>query len=117
MRATAITMAALFGLGLSACAPQPVLPPEQTAAAACEARGGKMTPVGRMQSLQCVIDYADAGKACRSGADCQGDCRVDGPVAVPAGREVTGVCAANSSRFGCHTTIENGRAQATLCVD
>ena len=31
------------------------------AAADCIARNGTMQPVGRMQTMQCVVRYADAG--------------------------------------------------------
>lgn len=122
MRAAVMTAVAALvlslglSLGLAACAPQ-ARTPEQIAAADCAARGGEMTPVGRLQSLQCVVAYPDAGKACRSGSDCRGDCRVAGSVVLPEGRETTGVCSPDNTRFGCHTTIENGRAQAMLCVD
>lgn len=99
----------------TACAPAPS--PAEIAAADCASRGGTMTPVGRMQTLQCVIAYSDAGKACRTGSDCLGDCRTEGNVAPPPGREITGVCQATSDRFGCYTRIENGRAEPTICVD
>ena len=88
-------------------------------AAACAPRGGKMLPQGRMQSLQCVVSYSDAGQRCTDGDDCQGDCRVeetDGGFPT-AGAAVAGRCQASSSRFGCYTTVENGRAEATICVD
>ena len=87
-------------------------------AAACAAHGGKMLPQGRMQTVRCVISFADAGRRCTDGDDCAGDCRV-GDVANPpaAGTNAAGQCTANSSRFGCYTTIEGGKAQATICVD
>ena len=94
-------------------------PRSADAAADCAARGGKMLPQGRMQSLQCVVSYADAGKRCTDGDDCQGDCRVeeaDGGFPA-AGSAVAGRCQATSSRFGCYTTVENGKAEATICVD
>jgi hypothetical protein len=77
-----------------------------------------MLPQGRMQSVRCVITYADAGRRCTDGDDCAGDCRV-GDVANPptAGASAVGQCQANSSRFGCYTTVEGGKAEATLCVD
>ena len=99
--------------------PPPVRVPERTEASDCQARGGKMLPQGRMQTLQCVVSYADAGKRCTDGDDCQGDCRVeeaDGGFPA-AGTAVTGRCQASSSRFGCYTTVEDGRAEATICVD
>ena len=87
-------------------------------AAACAARGGKMLPQGRMQSLRCVVSYADAGRRCTDGDDCQGDCRVEEAAGTPnAGAAAVGQCQANSSRFGCYTTVENGKAEATICVD
>ncbi|WP_226636343.1 hypothetical protein [Brevundimonas poindexterae] len=106
----------LAGPGLASCMGQPMTP-EQRAEADCSARGGKMQRVGRLQSLQCVIQYSDAGKTCRDAADCQGDCRVPGNVIVDDGRAVDGQCTADSNRFGCYTRVENGRATAAICVD
>lgn len=98
--------------------PPPVRVPENAAAADCQARGGRMLPQGRMQTLQCVVSYADAGKRCTTGADCQGDCRVEDVAAAPAaGAAAVGQCQADSSRFGCYTTVEDGKAEATICVD
>lgn len=84
-------------------------------AAACAADGGAIQPVCRMQTLQCVIAYSDAGQACRDGDDCQGDCRVD--PSTPAGSAATGQCQATSDPCGCFANVEDGRAQAGLCVD
>ena len=87
-------------------------------AAACAAAGGKMLPQGRMQSVRCVITYADAGRRCTDGDDCSGDCRVEDVANAPtAGANAVGQCQVNSSRFGCYTTVEDGKAEATLCVD
>ncbi|MBA3050166.1 MAG: hypothetical protein KKE42_08825 [Alphaproteobacteria bacterium] len=87
-------------------------------AAACAAAGGKMLPQGRMQSVRCVITYADAGQRCTDGDDCAGDCRVEDMANAPAaGTNAVGQCQASSSRFGCYTTVENGKAEATICVD
>ena len=128
MKRLIIAVAALFA---AACQPMPAevgkadlaevapTPTSADAAADCAARGGKMLPQGRMQSLQCVVSYADAGKRCTDGDDCQGDCRVeeaDGGFPA-AGSAVAGRCQATSSRFGCYTTVENGKAEATICVD
>ncbi|MBX3477925.1 MAG: hypothetical protein KF910_09965 [Brevundimonas sp.] len=107
-------------LGVAACAPVA----EESAGATqtltadeCATRGGQMRPVGRMQSVRCVLRYADAGKPCTDGAQCQGDCRVEGDAAPREGQQVQGRCQVENVRFGCFTTIENGRAQATLCID
>lgn len=87
-------------------------------AAACARAGGKMLPQGRMQSVRCVITYADAGRRCTDGDDCAGDCRVEDVASPPAaGAPAVGQCQVNSSRFGCYTTVEGGKAEATLCVD
>lgn len=87
-------------------------------AAACAAAGGKMLPQGRMQTVRCVITYADAGRRCTDGDDCAGDCRVNDVTNAPnAGASAVGQCQASSSRFGCYTTVEGGKAEATLCVD
>lgn len=84
----------------------------------CAARGGKMIPQGRMQTERCVVSYSDAGKRCTDGDDCLGDCRVeDVAAASQAGQAAVGQCQANSSRFGCYTTVEGGKAEATICVD
>lgn len=101
--------------------PMPPVDPNPTPgqgadAAACAARGGEIRRVGRMQSEQCVILYADAGKVCRDGDDCLGDCRA-AEAPLKDRDNASGVCAADSNRFGCITTIENGRAEHTLCVD
>lgn len=89
-----------------------------TDAALCASQGGKMLPQGRMQSVRCVISYADAGRRCTTGSDCQGDCRIEEVAGAPqAGATVAGTCQRDSSRFGCYTTVENGKAEATICVD
>lgn len=85
-------------------------------AAACRARGGELRPMGRMQSLQCVIPFADAGRRCTDGDQCEGECLAEGGVSEKPD-QASGVCQANNSRFGCTTTIEDGRAGPTLCVD
>ena len=87
-------------------------------ATACAARGGKMLPQGRMQTLRCVVSYADGGRRCTDGDQCAGDCRVEDAGAAPrAGQAVVGQCQANNTRFGCFTTVEDGKAEATLCID
>ena len=77
-----------------------------------------MLPQGRMGTERCVITYADGGKRCTDGDDCLGDCRIDDVGSVPdAAATAAGRCQVNSSRFGCYATVENGRAEATICVD
>lgn len=93
----------------------PAAQPDTAEARACAAEGGALRPVCRMQSLQCVVQYSDAGRPCRDGDDCQGDCRA--PVEAASGGPVTGRCQASSDPCGCFTRVENGRAEAALCVD
>ncbi|HEY0600261.1 hypothetical protein [Brevundimonas sp.] len=101
---------------LAEAAPAAQTPADE--AAACAARGGKMLPQGRMQTMRCVVSYADAGRRCTDGDQCEGDCRIEEAAGTPhAGASAVGQCQANSSRFGCYTTVENGKAEATLCVD
>lgn len=116
---------------VSACQPMPTqdvivdttdVPPavavsENTTAAECTARGGRMIPQGRMQTVRCVVSYADAGKRCTTGSDCLGDCRAEPTDRPVEGAAVVGQCQANSGRFGCYTTVEGGKAKATICVD
>jgi putative hemolysin len=125
-------MIAAVALLAAACQPMPATDgaasaaPQQsqasaagsTDAALCASQGGKMLPQGRMQSVRCVIAYADAGKRCTTGSDCQGDCRIEETAGTPdAGAAVIGRCQVDSTRFGCFTTVENGKAEATLCID
>lgn len=87
-------------------------------ATACAAAGGKMLPQGRMQTVRCVISYVDAGQRCTDGDDCQGDCRIEDVANAPhAGAPAVGQCQVTSGHFGCYTTIEDGKAEATICVD
>ena len=76
-----------------------------------------MRPVGRMQSVRCVIRYADAGKPCTDGGQCLGDCRAEPTDTLREGAAATGQCQAENIRFGCFTTIKGGKAEATLCID
>jgi putative hemolysin len=127
MKLKALLFAA--GLALAACSqtpvPEPVVPtteaPEpptmSVSASACTARGGEMQQVGRMQSWQCVVKYADAGKRCTDASQCEGQCEITGNSGVAPGTATAGVCQADSNRFGCRTTVENGKAGNTLCID
>ncbi len=82
----------------------------------CQAAGGNLQRLGRQQREQCVIPYADAGKACSRKSDCTGQCLASGEVA--AGSVATGTCQRDASQnFGCRQRIEDGKAQGTICVD
>jgi putative hemolysin len=122
-----VSLIAAVALLAAACSPQVVgqtttspgsdAPMQSAEASACATRGGTMKQVGRMQSWQCVISYADAGKRCTDGDQCQGDCRIEGNSGVAPGAATAGVCQATSDRFGCNTPVEDGKAGPTLCID
>ena len=82
----------------------------------CAARGGRLEPVGRAQTLQCVIRYADADAPCQDGSACRAG-RCLGPVDASGQDNVTGQCQATNMAFGCYSTVTNGRADAAICVD
>ncbi|WP_286074598.1 hypothetical protein [Stenotrophomonas sp. 59] len=82
----------------------------------CQAAGGTLQRLGRLQREQCVIPYADAGKACSRKSDCTGQCLASGEAA--AGSAATGTCQRDvRQNFGCRQRIDEGKAQGTICVD
>ncbi len=82
----------------------------------CRAAGGALQPLGRLQRVQCVIPYADAGRTCSSKRDCSGQCLATGE--TKAGVVATGTCQRDiSQNFGCRQRIEDGKAQGMICVD
>lgn len=88
------------------------------AEADCAAVGGKLMPLGRLQRVQCVVPYADAGKSCRTKSDCTGQCLGTGDTELVPGTAATGVCQRDiSQNFGCRQRIDGGLAQGTICVD
>jgi xylose isomerase len=36
---------------------------------------------------------------------------------IAPGASAVGQCQADSNRFGCRTTVKDGKAEATLCID
>jgi len=84
----------------------------------CAAVGGKLMPLGRLQRVQCVVPYADAGKRCRTKSDCSGQCLASGDAELVPRTAATGVCQRDMSQnFGCRQRIDGGLAQGTICVD
>lgn len=82
----------------------------------CQAAGGTLQRLGRLQREQCVIPYADAGRSCSRKSDCSGQCLATGE--VTAGSTATGTCQRDASQtFGCRQRIDDGKAQGTICVD
>jgi len=82
---------------------------------ACNQASGSWQRLGMMGKWQCLLPMPDAGKACSSGAQCQSACLA--PANSPADEPVIGVCAAVKPLYGCHASVENGRASPALCVD
>jgi hypothetical protein len=109
---------------ISACQTSPVASDQKNTidfsenlAKECLAKGGKYTKEGRLQAYRCVQQFSDAGKSCSDSSECQGSC-TSSDTSIEAGKSnVTGICAANDSPFGCHQTIEGGIAKGFLCVD
>lgn len=122
MRFQIAAFLSVAALTLSACAPGAAEIGAEHAvqtptAGDCAARGGTMQAVGRAQTMQCVVKYADAGKRCTTGSDCAGDCRVEQSPFPEAGAAAVGVCQADSRPFGCYAKVENGKATPAICVD
>ena len=91
--------------------------PPQKYLQACTVQGGKFAQQGKLGCYQCVVTYADAGKACTDGSDCQGNCESRGEYADVGTANQTGQCSADSSPFGCHQVINNGVAESAICID
>lgn len=84
---------------------------------ACQQQGGRWQAIGRAQRWVCLVDYADAGKACSDAAQCQGRCLLE-DVDVPAGQPANGVCQRDASQaFGCRQPVQNGVAGSVVCID
>lgn len=94
--------------------------PSQAEFEDCTSKGGEMGRQGMAGGYMCVISYADAGKSCTDGSECEsGICLVDSDKSHfnLQSQNVTGVCKADNIPFGCYTTIENGKIGHGLCVD
>ena len=95
--------------------------PSEARFQACAAEGGELRRQGRVGAWACVTLYADGGKPCGDKSDCLGKCaavRSDegAEVATQPGEE-RGVCAADSSMFGCRAEIIHGRSTPWRCID
>lgn len=87
--------------------------------AECHKQGGKISRQGLAQHDFCVVEFADKGKVCTDGGECQsGRCIVN--LAKSSNEIATsakGVCASNNSPFGCYGTVNKGKFGGFLCVD
>ena len=115
MKHAILAVAVLSVIGCAAPAPQ-ASAPAASAESACADRGGRLERVGRAQTLQCVISFADAGKSCTDGSQCEAG-RCLGPMEATPRESVTGQCQPTNMAFGCYTTISGGRMGPAICVD
>ena len=87
--------------------------------AKCESVGGTVRRAGMAGWEHCIQNMPDAGKVCSDSSDCTARCEIppqEGREYSP-GEAATGQCAPTDEIFGCFTRVENGKADATLCVD
>ncbi|MBX7540233.1 hypothetical protein [Qipengyuania sphaerica] len=83
----------------------------------CYEKGGFVDRRGMIGAEVCVMPYADGGKACTDGDECEGRCIAEGRVGTPPGETITGICQRDDHLFGCFGIVEDGRIEAGLCVD
>ncbi|MBI4094880.1 MAG: hypothetical protein HY435_01655 [Candidatus Liptonbacteria bacterium] len=90
--------------------------------AQCETAGGEWGQFGATKVEQCNYPTRDAGKACRSSDECEGDCFAEltegEKVRVASGEEIrkTGRCTARTlDIFGCNAHVEGGIVIGILC--
>jgi hypothetical protein len=81
----------------------------------CEHGGGRIMVAGLSGGDMCVHRTRDAGHRCTSSSQCQTSCEYAGR--ARAGSRAIGRCQADDYPFSCHTRVEGGRVQSTLCVD
>lgn len=82
----------------------------------CEAKGGHWKPVGKLQKNACVLPTIDAGKPCTDSSQCQVSCIVLDKNLSP-GQKVVGQCNESTNQFGCHTYVNDGVVEGTMCAD
>ncbi len=84
--------------------------------AECQRQGGVARQVGMLGLLTCVLPLPDAGKVCRSSADCSGACFA--PLRAELDSQTTGTCQRDTaSMFGCNNFVEDGVVVRGVCVD
>lgn len=88
--------------------------------AECQKQGGQISKQGLGRADFCVVEFADKGKVCTDGSDCQsGRCLSKGRSndAQFTTKKHTGICASNNVPFGCYGTVNKGEFGAFMCVD
>jgi hypothetical protein len=109
-------------------------PPRPTTKVGCDACGGRWAIHGIAETESCICKTKDGGKACRDGAECEGNCLLgeDAKMEVvekgpPPKGFFVGRCSDYDATFGCFRSIATGtRAKGPaiaeeafqhLCVD
>jgi len=64
----------------------------------------------------CVRPYADAGKTCSDGDQCEGECVYPGNGFPKAGTEVSGVCEAKTGTLSCRSLVRKGKYESEPCA-
>lgn len=67
----------------------------------------------------CVVEFADKGKVCSDGSECQAEqCIVEnGADNKEVSGSIKGICPSNNVPFGCYGTVNNGQLDGFMCVD
>lgn len=95
----------------------------ETARRECVGRSGEFGYRGLASWPICTVSLSDAGKACRSSSECQGECIVDFERraidwrSIPEGTPITGECTAVSPHLGCYLIVRDGRMAGAMCAD
>jgi hypothetical protein len=105
--------------------PDPVaLPPGAQSAdpKQCQARKGRLVQTIMPGFKVCAIPYADGGKTCTDGSQCEGSCLVtqadpEWANARRLGQTVAGHCQTEMPFLGCFAPVERGRSTQAICVD
>ncbi len=80
--------------------------PEAVAAAraSCEGRGGQWARQGKME--YCITRTTDAGKSCRAGSECAGECLARSRTCAPA-----------KPLLGCNAVLNDAGIEGNQCVE
>ncbi|WFF37827.1 hypothetical protein LU290_06020 [Moraxella nasibovis] len=85
--------------------------------AECQKQGGQISKQGLLGYDFCVVEFADKGKVCTDGSDCQaGRCTASVDDYAKENTKATGVCPSNNVPFGCYGTVNKGEFSGVLCV-
>ena len=63
----------------------------------------------------CIRPYADAGKVCTDGDQCEGECIYSGKGFPQAGTEVSGACEAKTGTLSCRALVTKGKFGLEEC--